>query len=38
MQNNKNPALRSANNVNCKSNAAYDGVTAKSKVPTVKSH
>ena len=37
-QSNKNPALGCGKNVNCKRNAAYDCVTAKSKVPTVKSH
>ena len=37
-QSNKNPALGVGKKVNCKRNAAYDCVTAKSKVPTVKSH
>ena len=37
-QSNKNPALGSGIKVNCKRNAAYDCVTARSKVPTVKSH
>ena len=37
-QSNKNPALGCGKKVNCKRNAAYGGVTAKSKVPTVKSH
>ena len=37
-QSNKNPALGCGKNLKSKRNAAYDGVTAKSKVPTVKSH
>ena len=37
-QSNKNPALGVGKKVNCKRNAAYDCVTAKSKVLTVKSH
>ena len=35
---NKNTVLGGDKNVNCKRNTAYDGVTAKVKVPTVKSH